>query len=281
VKELSSALTFGGYVRRFSHQSTSLNCEMKFTVFFPFQHKAAPVLYWLSGLTCNDENFITKAGAQKAAAHYGLALVCPDTSPRGAGIEGETESWDFGVGAGFYVDATEPKWSKFYNMYTYITVELPALLKEKFSHLLLTEKSSIFGHSMGGHGALSLALKNAGKYKSASAFAPISNPINCPWGKKAFTGYLGTDQEKWKQYDSSYLAHSYSGPELDILVDQGTADKFYVEKQLLPEELHKATSTNKNIKLTLRYHHSYDHSYYFISTFIDDHLAFHAKHLHQ
>eukprot|EP01098_Paradermamoeba_levis_P009057 TRINITY_DN3751_c0_g1_i1.p1 TRINITY_DN3751_c0_g1~~TRINITY_DN3751_c0_g1_i1.p1 ORF type:complete len:282 (-),score=82.58 TRINITY_DN3751_c0_g1_i1:135-980(-) len=279
AKQLSSAKCYGGFVKRFSHQSTVLNCEMKFHIFFPSETEPTPVLYWLSGLTCTDENFITKAGAQRAAAHHKVALVCPDTSPRGAGIEGEAESWDFGVGAGFYVDATEPKWSKFYNMYSYITVELPAVLKENFPNLL-TDKQSIFGHSMGGHGALICALKNPGKYKSASAFAPISNPVNCPWGKKAFTGYLGADQEKWNAYDASVLIQSYKGPDLDILIDQGLADKFYVEKQLLPEELQKAAAA-ANHKVHLRLQEGYDHSYYFISSFVDDHIAHHAKHLHQ
>eukprot|EP01097_Dermamoeba_algensis_P006409 TRINITY_DN4017_c0_g1_i1.p1 TRINITY_DN4017_c0_g1~~TRINITY_DN4017_c0_g1_i1.p1 ORF type:complete len:295 (-),score=53.01 TRINITY_DN4017_c0_g1_i1:88-939(-) len=279
IKQLNSSRCFGGYMRKFSHFSSSVNTEMIFSVFFPFLDKPAPVLYFLSGLTCTDENFSTKSGAQRAAAKFGVALIVPDTSPRGAGVEGETESWDFGVGAGFYVNATEPKWSKHYNMYSYVTEELPALLKEHFSNLLITEKSAVFGHSMGGHGALIVSLKNPGKYKSVSAFAPISNPINCPWGQKAFSGYLGADQEKWKQYDASVLAQSYSGPKLDILIDQGLEDKFYIQKQLLPEEFQKTAGSNSNISLNLRFLEGYDHSFYFISTVIDEHIEFHANHL--
>jgi S-formylglutathione hydrolase len=276
LTQKSSAKCFGGFIRRYSHFSHVLQCTMHFTVFVPPQSaNKPPVLYWLSGLTCTDENFITKAGAQKSAALNNIFLVCPDTSPRGVNIEGETDSWDFGSGAGFYVTATDPKWSKHYNMYDYVVNELPHLINNNFS--VDSTHNSIFGHSMGGHGALICALKNPGKYKSVSAFAPISNPINCPWGQKAFTGYLGSNKENWKNWDATELVNQYNGPNLDILIDQGTEDKFLGEKQLLPENFQSAASSKHH--LTLRMQEGYDHSYYFISTFIDDHIKHHAAHL--
>ncbi|KAL6047350.1 S-formylglutathione hydrolase [Balamuthia mandrillaris] len=280
LNRVSSAKCFGGHVERYSHASSTLHCEMKFSVFVPPQAASSkvPVLYWLSGLTCTDENFITKAGAQRAASKYGFVLVCPDTSPRGVEIEGQDDSWEFGSGAGFYVNATQSKWATHYNMYDYVTKELPALVESNFP--VDPEKKSIFGHSMGGHGALICALKNPGTYKSVSAFAPICNPINCPWGQKAFSGYLGEDKEAWKQYDSSELIRGYNGAALPVLVDQGTEDKFL--KDLLPEALEAGAKENASsgaVSLEVRMQEGYDHSYYFISTFVEEHIEFHARFL--
>jgi len=278
LKELSAAKSFGGWVKRFSHHSLSVNTEMKFYVYLPPQaeNSHVPVLYFLSGLECTDENFIVKGGALSWAAKHGIVLVSPDTSPRGAVIDGETDSWDFGVGAGFYVDATEPKWAKNYKMYSYVTVELPGLINSNFPVNL--EKQAIFGHSMGGHGALICALKNPGKYKSVSAFAPISHPSEVPWGKKAFSGYLGSDINAWKAYDATELVASYSGPHLDILIDQGEGDRFH-EDQLKPEDFASAAKGNSVVSVKLRIQPDYNHSYFFVSTFMEDHLTHHAAHL--
>jgi len=203
-------------------------------------------------------------------------VVCPDTSPRGCGVEGEDESWDFGSGASFYVDATEDKWKINYRMFSYVTKELPKVIASNFK---VTDKSSIMGHSMGGHGALVCGLRCPGQYSSVSAFAPICHPSHCPWGVKAFTGYLGPDKATWAAYDSCDLVRSYSGPPLSILVDQGTDDKFYAEKQLLPEDLLKASCDNSSVSVQLRMQDQYSHSYYFIASFLDDHLEHHAKFL--
>jgi S-formylglutathione hydrolase len=250
---------------------------MRFGVFLPPQAGKArvPVLYWLSGLTCTEENFIIKAGAQRAAAELGIALVVPDTSPRGLAIPGEDASYDFGLGAGFYVDATEPPWSRGYQMYSYVTEELPRTIAEKFP--IDRERTGIFGHSMGGHGALTLALKNPDRYRSVSAFAPICSPMCCPWGEKALTGYLGSDRRAWRAYDATALIEDrgWRGPPL--LVDQGTKDPF-LERELKPELL-KEACLRKGVGLQLRMREGYDHSYFFISTFIEDHLRFHARHL--
>lgn len=274
MEELSANKAFGGWNRRYKHDSKECGCSMTFTIYMPEDRGAAvPAVYFLSGLTCTDENFIQKAGAQRMAAKLGLALIAPDTSPRGLGIKGEDESWDFGTGAGFYVDATEPKWRANYRMYSYITRELPALLKANVP-ALDTSNVGIMGHSMGGHGALSIALKNPGVYKSASAFSPICNPINCPWGQKAFSGYLGADEEAWKAYDSSELLRVYSGPSLPVLVDTGTGDNFYKNGQLLPESLKVEGSSP--VTLTNRLQDDYDHSYFFIATFMEEHLLHHA-----
>jgi len=277
LKRLSNVKCFAGFVQKYSHVSTTTKCEMKFAIYLPPQAETqrVPVLYWLSGLTCTEENFITKAGAQQLAGQHGLALVCPDTSPRGVQIEGAADSWDFGIGAGFYVNATEPKWSEHFNMYDYVTQELPDLVNRNFP--VDPEKMGIFGHSMGGHGALICALKNPGKYKSLSAFAPVSNPINCPWGKKAFSGYLGPNVEKWKEYDATCLMERYAGPPMHILIDQGTEDQFLKDKQLLPEAFQAAVRGEN--KLKLRMQEGYDHGYYFISTFIADHIDWHASFL--
>jgi len=278
MKRVGNSKCFGGWVQRFSHPSSTLKCEMHFSVFLPAEAetKKVGVVYWLSGLTCNDQNFITKAGAQRAAAKHGLALIVPDTSPRGTNIEGQDKDWDFGLGAGFYVNATEPKWKEHFNMYDYITKELPQLVNENFA--VDPNKASIFGHSMGGHGALICAFKNPGVYKSVSAFAPICNPVNCAWGKKAFSGYLGEDQEAWKAYDATCLVKSYNGPKLDILIDQGAEDNFLKDGQLLPEAL-RAACEGTHVTPKIRMQEGYDHSYYFISTFIDDHLDWHASFL--
>jgi len=285
---MSAALTirqetkcFGGTVVFYTHDSVETKTPMNFSAFLPPQvsDRKCPVLYWLSGLTCTDENFITKAGAQQVAAELGLVLVCPDTSPRGANIEGEGESYDFGTGAGFYVDATESKWQDNYRMYSYVTKELPALVENNLP--VLRDVRSVCGHSMGGHGALVTALGNPGMYRSVSAFAPICNPMNCPWGTKAFGGYLGEDAESWKKYDACELATSYTGPQLHILSDQGSEDNFLKAGQLLPENLITSCESNKDIVLTSREQDGYDHSYYFIATFIEEHLRFHANFLNQ
>lgn len=264
---------FEGTVGFCSHQSATCNSEMKFAVYQPPQAKLqpVPVLYFLSGLTCTEENFTAKAGAQRFAAEYGLMLVAPDTSPRNIGIAGENDDWDFGSGASFYVDATEEPWSQNYQMYSYIVQELPALIAEHFP--VKSDKQGIFGHSMGGHGALVCALRNPEIFKSVSALAPITAPMRCPWGQKAFTNYLGTNKNTWRNYDASELVKvaKYNCP---ILIDQGSADKFLAE-QLLPNIFEQACA-EVNQPLTLRFHEGYDHSYYFISTFMEDHIRHHA-----
>lgn len=278
LTEKSAVKCFGGVQKVYTHNSEETKTEMTFAIYLPEKSNSekCDVVYWLSGLTCTEQNFITKAGAQQTAAEHGLIIVCPDTSPRGANIEGEEDGWDFGTGAGFYVDATEEKWKNNYRMYSYVTKELPNLIKGNFA---ASEKASIFGHSMGGHGALICALKNPGMYQSVSAFAAICNPINCPWGEKAFTGYIGTDKEAWKAYDATELAKSYDGPALDILCDQGSADGFLEQNQLLPDNLVNAAQTNPSLNLVSRMQEGYDHSYYFIASFVKGHLKFHAAHL--
>jgi S-formylglutathione hydrolase len=250
---------------------------MRFGVFLPPQTQKGPVplLYWLSGLTCTEENFIVKAGAQRVAAELGLAIVAPDTSPRGLGIPGEADSYDFGLGAGFYVDATEAPWSRGYRMYSYVSAELPKLIGSEFPVDPL--RVGIFGHSMGGHGALTIALKNPDYYRSVSAFAPIVSPLRCPWGEKALKGYLGTDRAAWRTYDTTALVEDrgWRGPAL--LIDQGTDDQF-LQQQLKPELLEEACRRN-NVPLQLRLQEGYDHSYFFIASFVEDHLRFHAGNL--
>ncbi|STX28826.1 S-formylglutathione hydrolase [Legionella beliardensis] len=268
---------FGGTQRVYAHQSIATQCNMRFGLFLPPQtnkHKL-PVLYWLSGLTCNEQNFITKAGAQRLAVELGLILVVPDTSPRGVNLPGDDTDYDFGVGAGFYLDATQAPWSNYYRMATYIQEELPALVQE----LVPVDKAAcgIFGHSMGGHGALTLALKNPQQYRSVSAFAPICAPSQCPWGEKAFTGYLGDNKAIWKDYDACELIVARGWPNHSILIDQGTRDPF-LQEQLKPD-LFKDACKQAGIELTLRMQPGYDHSYYFIASFIDDHLRFHARQL--
>jgi S-formylglutathione hydrolase len=276
MKTISEHKCFEGVQGYYSHASKEIGLEMKFSVFQPPQAKTGkvPVLYYLAGLTCTEETFAIKAGAQRVAAELGLMLVAPDTSPRGANVPGEADSWDFGVGAGFYVDATNDPWSKHYRMYSYVTRELPGLVAEKFA--ADAGHQGIFGHSMGGHGALVCALRNPGQYKSLSAFAPIAAPMRCPWGKKAFKGYLGDDHAAWAQYDASELIKStgFPGP---ILVDQGLADKF-LSDQLNPE-VFEAACREADQPLILRRQEGYDHGYFFISTFMEDHLRHHASQL--
>lgn len=278
LQEVSCNKMFGGYQKIFSHESSELKCAMKFGVYLPpaAESGKVPVLYWLSGLTCTEQNFVTKAGAQKYASEMGLIIIAPDTSPRGLGIEGEDDSYDFGTGAGFYLDATQEKWKNNYRMYSYITKELQAVVNANFP--TQPDRQSVFGHSMGGHGALVCALKNPGMFRSVSAFAPICNPINCLWGKKAFTGYLGPDTSTWQDYDATSLVHKYNGPPLDLLIDQGKADNFLGDKQLLPENLMEACTAAKT-PIIMRMQEGYDHSYFFIASFIEDHIRHHAKFL--
>eukprot|EP01023_Acetabularia_acetabulum_P014221 TRINITY_DN1697_c0_g1_i1.p1 TRINITY_DN1697_c0_g1~~TRINITY_DN1697_c0_g1_i1.p1 ORF type:complete len:281 (+),score=41.49 TRINITY_DN1697_c0_g1_i1:124-966(+) len=272
---LSESKMYGGINRRYKHQSSSCGCPMNFTIYFPPSTAKSPVLYYLSGLTCTDENVIIKSNIQRKASELGIAIVAPDTSPRGLEIEGESDSYDFGVGAGFYLNATQEKW-KNWRMYDYVVDELPNILAQNVPQID-TQNASITGHSMGGHGALTLGMKNASQYKSISAFAPICNPINVPWGQKAFAGYLGEDKSQWLQYDASEIIKNVS-EKVVILVDQGTEDNF-LKEQLQPEVLEAAAKENQNVTLELRMQQGYDHSYFFISTFIDDHLNFHAKYL--
>lgn len=267
---------FGGRQIRYQHDSNVLDCNMQFSVFLPPQAEQGPVpaVYWLSGLTCSDENFSSKAGAQRVAAELGLALIIPDTSPRGEGVaDDEHAAYDLGLGAGFYVNATQAPWQQHYQMYDYVLSELPALVE---SELPLNGKRAISGHSMGGHGALVLALRNPERFVSVSAFSPISNPSNCPWGQKALSAYLGNDHQAWAQYDASLLLQEHGCP-LPILVEQGESDNF-LNEQLKPEVLAQAAQQT-GANFTLRMQPGYDHSYYFIATFIEDHLRFHAEHL--
>jgi S-formylglutathione hydrolase len=267
---------FGGTQRFYSHPSRECATEMRFSVFLPpqMQDRDVPVLYYLAGLTCTEETFMIKAGAQRVAAELGLMLVAPDTSPRAPRLPGDDASWDFGLAAGFYVDATRAPWSSHYRMYSYVTRELPELVKT-FARAS-SDRQGIFGHSMGGHGALVCALRNRDRYRSVSAFAPISAPMQCPWGQKAFGGYLGDDRAAWREYDASELvaASRYEQP---ILIDQGTGDKFLAE-QLKPELFEQACKRS-GTPLTLRRQEGYDHGYYFISTFVEDHLRHHAGQL--
>lgn len=269
---------FGGKVEFYSHTSTVCQTTMRFSVYQPplAQSQPVPVLYFLSGLTCTEENFTTKAGAQQFAAKYGVMLVAPDTSPRNTGTPGEEQDWDLGTGAGFYVNATAEPWKTHYQMYSYVTQELPALVAQHFP--VQSDRQGIFGHSMGGHGALVCALKCPGQYRSVSALAPIAAPTRCPWGHKAFTNYLGDDPEAWKAYDASELVamHRFNGT---ILIDQGTADPF-LENQLMPEVFEQAC-TKVGQPVILRKQTGYDHSYYFIASFIEDHIRHHAEALWQ
>ncbi|CNI38980.1 MULTISPECIES: S-formylglutathione hydrolase [Yersinia] len=267
---------FGGWQQRYRHAASSLNCNMTFSIYLPppRDDNPPPVLYWLSGLTCNDENFTLKAGAQRVAAELGLVLVMPDTSPRGDEVPND-DSYDLGQGAGFYLNATQAPWSEHFRMYDYISQELPALIRQHFS--VNQEHQSICGHSMGGHGALMLALRNPGQYKSASAFAPIVNPCQVPWGRKAFTAYLGADESQWLQYDSCHLL-THAQTTLPMLVDQGDGDQFLAD-QLQPAKLAEL-ARQRDWPLTLRIQPGYDHSYFTIATFIEDHLRFHAEYLH-
>ncbi|WP_296658671.1 S-formylglutathione hydrolase [Paraburkholderia sp.] len=266
----------GGVQRIYRHDSATIGLPMRFSVFLPVQAHArgVPGLFYLAGLTCTEETFPIKAGAQRFAAQHGIALIAPDTSPRGANVPGEADAWDFGVGAGFYVDATREPWSANWRMYSYVRDELREAVT---THLPITgDRLGIFGHSMGGHGALMLALRNPEIYRSVSAFAPIAAPTRCPWGEKALRGYLGDDREAWKRYDASELvAHATRRFEAGILVDQGLADQFLAD-QLNPD-VFEAACRAAGQPLMLRRHEGYDHGYFFIQTFIEDHIAHHAR----
>ena len=275
IENVSVNKSFGGWHKQYSHQSKVLNCAMRFAIYLPPQvsnGEKVPVLYWLSGLTCSDENFMQKAGAQQMAAELGIAIVAPDTSPRGEDVADDA-GYDLGKGAGFYVNATQAPWNRHYQMYDYVVNELPEIIEAAFP---VTQKRAISGHSMGGHGALTIAMLNPERYCSVSAFSPICNPINVPWGKKAFTAYLGKDQTTWRDHDASELMRQAS-QFVPAKVDQGGADDFLAE-QLTPEVLVAAAETS-GYPLTLNIHQGYDHSYYFISSFIAEHLAFHAQYL--
>ena len=275
IKITSANKCFGGWHKQYSHQSTTLNCKMNFAIYLPPQASSAkhvPVLYWLSGLTCTEENFMQKAGAFRLAAELGLAIVAPDTSPRGDDVAND-DSYDLGQGAGFYVNASQPPWDRHFQMYDYVVNELPEIIESIFP---VSNKRSIAGHSMGGHGALTIAMKNPQRYCSMSAFSPITNPMNCPWGQKAFSAYLGQDKETWKSYDASELMRQ-AKQFVPAKVDQGQSDNFLTE-QLKPEVLAAAAKVN-GYPLALNYHQGYDHSYFFIASFIEEHLRFHAAHL--
>jgi len=279
---LNEYKAFGGLQKQYKHRSQSCQCEMRFSVYLPPQSVDArvPAVYWLSGLTCTDENFVIKAGAQRYASELGIILVAPDTSPRGEGVAASAPGeWSFGQGAGFYVDATQEPWRKHFQMYSYISSELPDLVETLFP--VDSRRCGISGHSMGGHGALVLGLRNPQRFRSVSAFSPIASPMHCPWGQKALRGYLGDnqpgeEQSAWQAYDTCELlkSHRPAGP---LLVDIGDADSFLVE-QLKPELL-KAACAQHNVQLDLRLQPGYDHSYFFVSSFIGDHLRFHAQQL--
>jgi len=278
IEILSEQRCFGGMQGLYRHTSHACAAPMRFAVYSPPQaaHGKVPVLYYLAGLTCSEETFVIKAGAQRLAAELGLMLVAPDTSPRNTGIAGESDTWDFGTAAGFYVDATQAPWSAHFNMYSYVTRELPALIAANFP--ADATRQGIFGHSMGGHGALVCALRNPQQYRSVSAFAPIVAASQSPWGENALPRFLGEDKSSWKNYDATELVQQKTFPGM-ILIDQGEADKFLVE-QLKPE-LFEAACAKVGQSLILRRQPGYDHSYYFISTFIEDHLRHHAAALTQ
>ncbi len=265
---------FGGWQQRWRHQSALLNCPMTFSIFLPppKDDMPPPAVWFLAGLTCNDENFTNKAGAQRVAAELGLVLIMPDTSPRGGSVP-DDEGYDLGQGAGFYLNATQQPWATHYRMFDYLSEELPALLADNFN---LSDRQSIMGHSMGGHGALVMALRLGGRFASASAFAPIVNPAEVPWGEKAFSAYLGDDRQAWREWDSCLLMQQ-AEQRLPLLIDQGDSDQFLAD-QLRPERL-AAVAHEQDFPLELRIQPGYDHSYFFIASFVEDHLRFHAKHL--
>jgi S-formylglutathione hydrolase len=277
MQQIAENKSFGGRQLRFSHESQALSCDMNFSVYLPpaAEQGPVPVLYWLSGLTCTDENFVTKAGAQYHAARRGIAIIAPDTSPRGDDVPDDPEgAYDFGLGAGFYVNATEAPWATHYHMYDYVVDELPALVGGELP--LDLQRAGIFGHSMGGHGALTIALKNPERYRSVSAFSPICSPINCPWGQKALGNYIGQDRDAWTAHDTVELVRA-GATGLPALVDQGDADDFLGEQ--LKTELLEAACESADYPMAIRRQPGYDHSYFFISTFIGEHIAFHSGHL--
>ena len=277
LETLEQHKSFGGMQGVYKHASETLSCDMEFSVYTPPQAGSGrvPVLYYLSGLTCTQENVTAKGCFQKYAAQHGLVVVAPDTSPRGSDYPGEHDDYDFGSGAGFYVDATREPWSRSYRMYSYVVEELPALINDGFP--VDPHRAGIFGHSMGGHGALTIGLKNPGTYRSISAFAPIVAPSQVPWGQKALAGYLGDDPETWKEYDAVELVSSGHAIDTEILIDQGDADPF-LQQHLRPELFEKACR-QAGQSLKLRMQEGYDHSYFFISTFMADHIRHHAKYL--
>ncbi len=272
LERIEHRACFGGWQDVYRHRSQVLDCDMQFAIFLPPQAQdgPVPVLYWLSGLTCTEQNFITKAGAQRYAAEHGIAIVCPDTSPRGEAVA-DAEGYDLGKGAGFYVNATQVPWAAHYRMYDYVVDELPALVE---AHFPVTLMRAISGHSMGGHGALMLALRNPGRYRSVSAFSPIVAPSQVPWGQKAFAAYLGDDRAAWRQYDTTELVQSAT-EKLPFLIDQGDADEF-LDVQLRPWLL-QAAADAAGYPVYLRTQPGYDHGYYFVASFIGDHIAHHAK----
>lgn len=275
MENIGNNKCFGGWLKRYKHTSSSLNCEMNFSIFLPPQVNdggKVPVLYWLSGLTCTDENYMQKAGGQRMAAELGMAIVVCDTSPRGDDVA-DDEGYDMGKGAGFYLNATQEPWVKHYKMYDYVVSELPRLIADNFP---ITDKCSISGHSMGGHGALTLGLSNPDTYMSISAFSPISNPSNCPWGKKAFTHYLGKNRDAWKQYDATRLMAD-AKTKTPILIDQGLDDEF-LDEQLKPQNL-MAAAQEVGYPLEFTEHKGYDHGFYFLSSFMEKHLRWHYSHL--
>jgi len=276
VERRSEQACHGGRIGFYSHASGVIGADMRFGLYLPpqAQRGKVPALYYLAGLTCSEETFMIKAGALRLAAEYGLALVACDTSPRGLNLPGDSASWDFGVGAGFYLDASAAPWSTNYRMGSYVNLELPELVEAHFP--VRTDRRGIFGHSMGGHGALVTALRNPSRWHSLSAFAPIANPVAAPWGRKAFSNYLGADAASWQEWDASVLMRARAYPH-HILVDQGRADQFLLE-QLHPEALEAAARASGQ-SLTLRMPEGYDHSYWFIQTFVADHLAHHARNL--
>jgi S-formylglutathione hydrolase len=271
MERLEHHACFGGWQDVYRHDSSTLHCSMQVAVYLPPQavKGRVPVLYWLSGLTCTEQNFITKAGAQRYAAEHGVMLVAPDTSPRGESVP-DADSYDLGKGAGFYVDATREPWSRHYRMYDYVVNELPALIE---AHCPATSLRAISGHSMGGHGALMIALRNPARYRSASAFSPIVAPSQVPWGERAFASYLGDDRDAWKAYDTVELLKAATHT-LPLLIDQGDADEF-LDTQLQPERL-KREADARGYPVTLRMQPGYDHSYYFVESFIGEHVAYHA-----
>jgi S-formylglutathione hydrolase len=276
IEKRSESICFDGVQSFWSHPSTSTGSRMNFGVYLPPQarQRSVPAIYCLAGLTCTEETFMIKAGAQRYAAQHGIALVTCDTSPRGLNIEGDSESWDFGVGAGFYVDATASPWAGAYRMRSYVSEELPALIEANFP--VSAARRGICGHSMGGHGALTIALRDPARWHSLTAFAPIANPVAVPWGAKAFARYLGDDRTVWERYDASLLMRARAYPD-EILVDQGDADQF-LERELHPHKLEEAARISGQ-HLTVRRHIGYDHSYWFIQTYIADHVAHHARRL--
>ena len=276
MERIEHRASFGGWQDVYRHRSAVLGCDMTFAIYLPPQAQdgPVPVLYWLSGLTCTEQNFITKAGAQRYAAEHGIAIVCPDTSPRGDGVA-DAEGYDLGQGAGFYVDATQAPWAAHYRMHEYVVHELPTLVE---AHFPVSDARAISGHSMGGHGALVAALRHPGRYRSVSAFSPIVAPSQVPWGEKAFSAYLGDDREAWKHFDASELVKSAT-EKLPILVDQGQADEF-LDTQLQPWRLKDAADA-AGYPVYLRMQPGHDHSYYFIASFIGEHIAHHAAALHR